>query len=120
MKQLDAVALGLLLVGGAGQVRAQDTTAAVVPAQDTTADTTAAEERSTGLPSKVQWKFNLDAGLGEFGFNNSLYTDVRPDPSGNLSENWGETFLKPALSATYGLSKGELYGAVSGVGERTF
>ena len=55
--------------------------------------------RPTGLPKKVQWKFNLDAGLGAFGFNNSLYTDVRPDPSGNLSENWVERFPKPALSA---------------------
>jgi len=115
-----AAAVGLLLVGGAGQVRAQDTTAAAVPAQDTTADTTAAEERGTGLPSKVHWKFNFDAGLGEFGFNNSLYTDARPDPSGNLSDNWAESFVKPALSGTYPLNKGELYGAVSGVGVRTF
>ncbi len=29
---------------------------------------------------------------------NSLYTDVRPDPSGNLSDNWVESFVKPALS----------------------
>jgi hypothetical protein len=108
MRHLRAVALGLLLVG-AGRAQAQDTVSTEAPA----------EERPTGLPSKVQWKFNLDAGLGGFGFNNSLYTDVRPDPSGDLSENWGETFLKPALSATYALTKGELYGAVSAVGERT-
>ena len=110
--------------GGEGEPgRSSDSTVTAAQSPDTTAqDTTgqSAEERSTGLPSKVQWKFNLDAGLGEFGFNNSLYTDVRPDPSGNLSENWGETFIKPALSATYGLNKGELYGAVSAVGERTF
>ena len=76
--------------------------------------------RSTGLPTRVEWKFNFDAGLGMFGFANSLYTNPRPDPSGDLSENWLESFAKPALSATYGLNTGELYGAASVVGERTF
>jgi hypothetical protein len=38
------------------------------------------------LPGKVQWKFNFDAGIGAFGFNNSLYANVRPDPSGDLAK----------------------------------
>jgi hypothetical protein len=79
------------------------------------------EERSTGLPNKVKWTFNFDAAWGTFGFANSLYTNVRPDPSGNLSDNWFEGFIKPALSATIPLEdNGELYGKLSAVGERTY
>ncbi|PYX51432.1 MAG: hypothetical protein DMG79_03080 [Acidobacteria bacterium] len=78
------------------------------------------EERSTGLPKQAKWTFNFDAAWGTFGFGNSLYTDVRPDPSGNLSENWFEGFIKPALSASLPLGTSELYGKLSGVGERTY
>jgi hypothetical protein len=80
-------------------------------------DTTA---RSTGLPKQVQWKFNFDAGLGAFGFGNSLYTQAHPDPSGNLGDDWIESYAKPALSAVYPLRTGSVYGAASVVGERTF
>ena len=105
MRLRTSAALALLLLASAGQrALAQDTTTA----------------RPTGLPGKVQWEFNLDAGAGAFGFSNSLYTNVRPDPSGDLSDNWFESFVKPKISGSYGLSKGELYGAVSAVGERTF
>ncbi len=78
------------------------------------------EARSTGLPAKASWTFNLDAGFGAFGFANSLYADNRPDPSGNLDDNWFEGFVKPALSATYRTGSSELYGKVSVVGERTY
>jgi hypothetical protein len=78
------------------------------------------EERSTGLPKKVNWTFNFDASWGSFGFANSLYTNPKPDPSGNLSDNWFEGYIKPALSASIALGKSELYGKVSGVGERTY
>ena len=104
MKQPTTVTLGLLVLAGVGQVHAQEKQ----------------EERPTGLPSQVQWKFNLDAGLGVFGFGNSLYTNVRPDPSGDLSDNWVESFAKAGVSGTYGLKKSQLYGALSAVGERTF
>ena len=105
MKRLRAPAFGLLFLASAGQAtQAQDTTTA----------------RPTGLPGKVQWEFNFDAGAGAFGFSNSLYTNVRPDPSGDLSDNWFESFVKPKISGSYGLGKGELYGALSAVGERTF
>jgi hypothetical protein len=80
----------------------------------------AAEERSTGLPTQVQWKFNFDAGVGWFGFGNSLYTNERPDPSGNLGANWAESYVKPAISGSFGLGKSELFGKLSAVGERTF
>ena len=71
--------IGLILVAIAGQARAQQKEK---------------EERPTGLPKKVEWTFNFDAGLGAFGFNYSLYTDVRPDPSGDLSDNWFESYVK--------------------------
>ena len=101
-------------------VRTQETTP-TPPADTQKTDTQEKkEERSTGLPEKVKWKFNFDAAWGTFGFGNSLYTDVRPDPSGNLSENWFEGFIKPALSASFALGNSELYGKVSGVGERTY
>jgi len=92
---------------------AQETEPAPTPAP-------AEEERSTGLPGKGTWTFNLEVGLGGFGFANSLYTNVRPDPSGDLSDNWAESFAKPAVSASFGLGESELYGTISAVGERTF
>jgi hypothetical protein len=94
--------LGLVLLASAGRALAQEA------------------ERPTGLPKKGTWAFNLDAGIGAFGFAHSLYTDVRPDPSGNLSDNWVESFIKPALSATFPVGKSELFGKISAVGERTF
>jgi len=84
------------------------------------ADAQEKEERSTGLPKKVNWTFNFDAAWGSFGFANSLYTNNRPDPSGDLSENWFEGFIKPALSGSLALGKSELYGKLSAVGERTY
>ena len=75
LKLLRAVALGLLLLGSTVNAQNSDSTSAA---------------RSTGLPmsKKVQWKFNFNAGFGAFGFGNSLYTDARPDPSGDLGDDW--------------------------------
>jgi len=101
--------LGILSVAGAGVARAQDS--AAVPAS---------EERPTGLPKGVHWTFNLDAGLGAFGFANSLYTNVRPDASGNLGDNWAESFVKPGLKGWIDLGKSQMYAGISAVGERTF
>jgi hypothetical protein len=106
-----AVSIAWLLCAGAAQAQAQDSVPAAPPEE---------EERSTGLPGKVDWEFNFDAGLGTFGFSNSLYTNSRPDPSGDLSDNWVESYVKPAVSGTYGLGESELYGKLSAVGERTF
>ena len=78
------------------------------------------EERTTGLPKRIKWTFNFDAAWGTFGFAHSLYTDVRPDPSGNLSDNWFEGYVKPAISADVALGQSVLYGKLSGVGERTY
>src|SRR5688572_2115226 len=106
MKHVRAVSIAFLLCAGAEQAQAQDS---VPPAP------AGEEARSTGLPGKVDWEFNFDAGLGTFGFSNSLYANVRPDPSGDLSDNWVESYVKPAVSGTYGLGEGAIYGKISAV-----
>jgi hypothetical protein len=74
-----------------------------------------------GLPAGVDWTFNLDATFGAFGFGNSLYRNPRPDPSGDLGDNWTEGTLKAGLGGVYTSDGGgEWYGKISGVGERTF
>ena len=78
------------------------------------------DERSTGLPKAVSWTFNLDAGIGAFGFNNSLYANSHPDPSGDLSDNWFESYAKPAVSGTVRAGKGSFFGKISAAGERTY
>ncbi len=80
------------------------------------------KERSTGLPPSVKWTFNFDAGWGTFGFANSLYNNPKePGVQENLSDQWFEGYVKPALSGHYTLASGsEVYGKVSAVGERTY
>jgi len=80
------------------------------------------EARPTGLPPRITWTFNFDAGWGTFGFANSLYDNPKePGVAENLSDQWFEGFVKPALSGTYTLASGsEVYGKVSAVGERTY
>jgi hypothetical protein len=80
------------------------------------------QERPTGLPSPIKWTFNFDAGWGIFGFANSLYNNPKePGVEENLSDQWFEGYVKPALSATYTLpSTSEAYGKISVVGERTY
>ena len=90
VRRLTAIASGSLVFAGTAAAQDQDTTA-----------------RSTGLPKQIHWKFNFDAGVGAFGFGNSLYTQAHPDPSGNLGDDWIESYAKPALSAVYPLSTGD-------------
>ena len=78
---------------------------------------------SLGLPGKgVEWKFNFDAGMGYFSFADSLYTNPKPEqPSGDLTDDWLEGFVKPALSGAYTTaSSAQFYGGLSAVGERTY
>src|SRR5262245_8773055 len=98
-------------------------TVAMVPQDAAAQDTTPAqEERPTGLPASIEWTFNFDAGWGSFGFANSLYNNPRePAVTENLSDQWFEGYVKPALSAAYTMaSTNEIYGKVSAVGERTY
>src|SRR6478752_10486062 len=80
------------------------------------------EERPTGLPARIKWTFNFDTGWGTFGFANSLYDNPKdPGVDENLSDQWFEGYVKPALSGRYTFaSTGELYGKLSVVGERTY
>ena len=72
-------------------------------------------ERPPGLPSKMKWTFNFDAGWGTFGFANSLYDNPKePGVDENLSDQWFEGYVKPALSASYTFtSSSEVYGKIS-------
>ena len=80
------------------------------------------ESRPTGLPSPIKWTFNFDAGWGSFGFANSLFNNPKePGVEENLSDQWFEGYVKPALSAAYTFaSTSEIYGKLSVVGERTY
>ncbi len=100
------LAAGILLALATVPVYAEDPAAPTVP----------------GLPAAVDWTFNFDASAGTFGFDNSLYTDPRPEqPSGDLSDNWSEASVKPALSAEYTTgNSSQIYGKFSAVGTRTF
>ncbi len=112
-----AFALSIVLfVVAPALARAQDP----APAPDPPA--TQEKERTTGLPSTIKWTFNLDAGWGTFGFANSLYNNPKePGVNENLSDQWFEGFVRPALSGHYTLaSESEIYGKVSAVGERTY
>jgi hypothetical protein len=94
-------------------------TAMTAMAQDTAAPKP--EERPTGLPSKISWKFNLDASWGSFGFGNSLYLDPKEGIRQNYGDHWFEGAAKPAISGTYTTtSSSEFYGKLSVVGERTY
>jgi hypothetical protein len=80
------------------------------------------QERPTGLPSHLTWTFNFDAGWGTFGFANSLFDNPKePGVDENLSDQWFEGYVKPAISGIYTLaSSSEIYGKLSAVGERTY
>ena len=110
-----AAAASILLLGVALDLRAQESSP-----PDTQGEQT---KRPTGLPSAVDWTFNLNAGVGAFAFSNPLYANPapRPDPSGNLSDNWQESYVKPALSGDFKLPNGSsVFGKGSVVGSRTF
>jgi hypothetical protein len=105
--------LFLLACPLAGAVTAQD----APPTDASQSD----DERSTGLPSPIKWTFNFDAGWGSFGFANSLFTDPKEGVKEDLSDQWFEGYVKPALAGAYTFgSASQVYGKVSAVGERTY
>ncbi|MET0507253.1 MAG: alginate export family protein, partial [Burkholderiaceae bacterium] len=114
----NAVSAGILLVLAASQAMAEEPAAA--PAAEAEAEPAAFT--MPGMPSGMNWTFNLDASAGTFGFADSLYTDPKPEqPSGNLSDNWSEASIKPAVSMEYTTgSSAQVYGKFSAVGTRTW
>ena len=63
--------------------------------------------------SRLGWDWGMLGGLGYFNFRNSLFVDREPDSSGNLSDDWGEFYIKPWISFEYPLGHGTLYGKAS-------
>ena len=80
------------------------------------------EEKSLpGFPAGTNVQLEFSAGWGFFGFGNSLYSNSHDEVQQDLSDNWMEGFVKGGFSGTHKLSGGgELYAAVTGVGERTY
>jgi hypothetical protein len=115
-----ALMIGLVVTPSAARAQGPPPDKPQEPAQDYPQDNQ--EARPTGLPSPIKWTFNFDAGWGTFGFGNSLFINPKdPGVPENLSDQWFEGYVKPALSATYTLaSSSEIYGKVSAVGERTY
>ena len=113
----NALAAGILLALAATPALAEEP--ATTPAAEAEAEATFT---LPGLPEGLNWTFNFDASAGTFGFADSLYTDPKPEqPSGDLSDNWSEASVKPALSAEYTTSSSsQIYGKFSAVGTRTF
>ncbi len=79
------------------------------------------ESRPIGLPGGLEWKFNVDASASFYTFGHSLYANAHNgnDSPSDLGSRWLESFVRPALSATYSLKSSELFGKFSVVGERT-
>jgi len=93
--------------------------AAVAQAEDEPKDS--AKDSGIGLPPGLDAKLEFSAGWGYFGFGNSLYANSHDEVTQDLSDNWMEGYVKGGFNGTYKLSNGsEFYGALTGVGERTF
>ena len=74
-----------------------------------------------GLPEGTELNLEFSAGWGFFGFGNSLYSNSHDEVQQDLSSNWMEGYVKGGFDLTHKLSNGsEIYGALTGVGERTW
>lgn len=74
-----------------------------------------------GLPAGTELNLQFSAGWGFFGFANSLYANSHDEVTQDLSDNWMEGFVKGGFDLTHKLAGGsELYGSLTGVGERTY
>jgi hypothetical protein len=90
-------------------------------AQTTAPPAAQTEEPTTGLPPGIDWAFNFKAGWGTFGFANSLHQNPRDGTGDDLSDQWFEGYVQPALSGRVALpSSSELYGRVSVAAQRTY
>jgi opacity protein-like surface antigen len=103
------LAVAAVLLAAAAAARAED-----APQEEAKPD-------NHGLPAGTDWKLDFSAGWGFFGFGNSLYANSHDEVQQDLSDNWMEGFVKGGFSGTHKLNGGgEFYGAISGVGERTY
>jgi alginate export protein len=88
------------------------------------ADEPAKEESKgaiSGLPEGTEANLQFSAGWGFFGFGNSLFANSHDEVTQDLSSNWMEGYVKGGVDVTHKLSNGsEIYGALTGVGERTW
>ena len=75
----------------------------------------------SGLPEGTEANLQFSAGWGVFGFANSLYANSHGEVQQDLSDNWMEGYVKGGFDVTHKLTGGsEIYGALTGVGERTW
>jgi len=75
----------------------------------------------SGLPEGSELNLQFSAGWGFFGFANSLYANSHGEVQQDLSDNWMEGYVKGGFDGKFKLSNGgEIYGALTGVGERTY
>ena len=74
-----------------------------------------------GMPDGTEVTLEFSAGWGFFGFGHSLYANSHDEVTQDLSDNWMEGYVKGGFDLVHKLSGGsELYGALTGVGERTY
>ena len=90
----------VLLLPGPQHVGAQVAT----PAPEPEPKKEKSADRSTGLPHWIDWTFNFDASWGTFGFANSLFQNPREGVKEDLSDQWFEGYVKPALSGSHRLT----------------
>jgi len=65
------------------------------------------------------WDYGVLVAIGYFNFRNSLFVDVGPDPPGNLSDDWGELFIRPWVSFERSGDAGTWFGSASWAYART-
>ena len=95
--------------------------ALLAPAAQALAEDEPKKSAVSGLPEGTELNLEFSAGWGYFGFGNSLYANSHDELTQDLSSNWMEGFVKGGFDLTHKLSGGsELYGALTGVGERTW
>ena len=74
-----------------------------------------ADSQNTG----TTWDYGVLVSMGYFNFRNSLFVDTGPDPPGNLSDDWGELFIKPWVSFERSGDAGTWFGVASWAYART-
>ncbi len=74
-----------------------------------------ADSQNTG----TTWDYGVLVSMGYFNFRNSLFAEIDPDPPGNLSDDWGEFFVRPWVSFERSGDAGTWFGVASWAYART-